>query len=134
MKVIKIPAIRRIVDITPILEVMSNDQIIYTTIFNTLDNLKLSSMDSIDDKAELKRICTMLNVEYKGTKDEDEFAGLVGMCQREVLLKSAQIRKELTDLLKSISSEGDLSKLFGETETKKPTESKEDELSNLMEI
>lgn len=97
------------VNINPLLEILSKDMDLYYDMYFRVIDLKWKSKYGKDEAvAELQSIREILDLDKDETQlpeTETEFAKLKGECGRTIMQEIKNIRKEVQEVIKSITKE-----------------------------
>jgi len=97
---------QRVINISPLLEILSKDMDIYTDLYDRTIKLIWSEFYRKEEKiSELNIMRQMLGMTECNPIDEIQFAKFVGECGKKILGETKKIRQEMQELMKSISSE-----------------------------
>lgn len=94
------------IDISPFLQIISLDMEMYSLLFRKVNSLKwMTQYGKEESISELNIIRGMLGLKIVVPENESEFSRCVGECGKKILDETKIIRREATDVLKSITKE-----------------------------
>lgn len=97
---------RKVIDISPLLEIMSRDVSMLTALFEDLEGVKWSYYDRDNHLATLRKVRTTLGLKSDSTpSNQEELSEQVGECEKEVLKRTKQIRQDVMGMIEKITKE-----------------------------
>lgn len=101
--------------LAPMMDMLTNEMAMLNDLFEELQKVKGDYYNIPEHQATLRKVYMALSLDtdikdkkskgYTPPETPDDFGGIVGKCQREILNRSKQIRKDTMELLKAISRE-----------------------------
>jgi len=110
----------KVLDLAPLITPMTKDANMLEELFNDLQKLEWTFYTKDEHTITLLKCCSALGVEYKEPTNINEFAKLIGTCEKIVLEKIKQARVDMTDFITKLTSDS-LDEFFkdkGGTESK----------------